>query len=60
MQLNPYLFYTGTREAAFKYYHKVLGAKIEALMTHEGAPESMPTPPEWNKKILHGRSTIDG
>ena len=34
MQLNPYLFYNGNCEAAFKYYQKVLGAKIEALMTH--------------------------
>jgi len=60
MQLNPYLFYNGNCEAAFKYYQKVLGAKVEALMTHEGAPESMPTPPEWKKKIMHGRITIDG
>ena len=27
--LNPYLFYNGNCEAAFKYYEKVLGGKIE-------------------------------
>ena len=29
MQLNPYLFYNGNCEAAFKFYEKVLGAKID-------------------------------
>jgi len=60
MQVNPYLFYNGNCEAAFKFYQKVLGAKVEMMLTHEGAPESMPTPPEWKKKIMHGRISIDG
>ena len=60
MQVNPYLFYNGNCEAAFKYYEKVLGAKIEALLTHEQAPESMPVPPDWKKKIMHAKLTIDG
>ena len=33
MQVNPYLFYNGNCEAALKYYQKVLGAKIEAMLT---------------------------
>ena len=44
MQVNPYLFYNGNCEAAFKFYAKVLGGEIEAMMTHEEAPESMPVP----------------
>jgi PhnB protein len=60
MQVNPYLFYDGNCDAAFKFYEKVLGAKIEMMLTHEAAPESMPTPPEWKNKIMHGRLTIDG
>ena len=60
MQVNPYLMYNGNCEAAFKYYEKVLGGKIEAMLTHEGAPESMPVPPEWKKKIMHARISIDG
>ncbi len=39
MQVNPYLFYNGNCEAAFTFYAKVLGGKIDAMMTHEGAPE---------------------
>ena len=39
MQMNPYLYYDGNCEAAFKFYEKALGGKIDALMTFEGAPE---------------------
>ena len=60
MQINPYLFYNGNCEAAFKFYAKVLGGKIDAMLTHEGAPAEMPTPPEWKTKIMHAKMTIDG
>jgi PhnB protein len=60
MQVSPYLHFNGNCEAAFKFYEKVLGAKIVMMLTHEGAPADMPTPPEWKKKIMHGRISIDG
>jgi PhnB protein len=60
MQVNPYLFYNGNGEAAFKYYEKVLGARIEVMLRNEEAPESMPSPPDRKKKIMHGRISIDG
>ena len=60
MQVNPYLYYNGNCEAAFKFYEKAVGGKIEVLMTHESAPPEMATPPEWKKKIMHGRISIDG
>jgi PhnB protein len=58
--LNPYLFYDSNCEAALKFYEKVLGAKIEMLMRNEDAPESMPTPPERKKMIMHARISING
>jgi PhnB protein len=60
MQVNPYLFYNGNCEAAFKFYEKVLGGKIDAMLTHEGAPAGMPVAPEWTKKIMHAKISIDG
>jgi len=60
MKLNPYLFYDGTCEAAFKHYERVLGAKIEVLLRNEEAPADMPSPPERKQKIMHGRIAIDG
>jgi PhnB protein len=60
MQLHPYLFYNDNCEAAFKYYEKVLGAKIEMLLRAEEAPADMPSTPERKKKIMHGRISIGG
>ena len=60
MQVNPYLFYNGNCEAALKFYQKVLGAEIEAMLTYEGGPAEMQIPPEWKKKIMHSKISIDG
>ena len=58
MQLNPYLTFNGQGEAAFKFYEKCLGGKIEAMFTHEGTPAEQHVPAEWRKKILHARLTV--
>lgn len=58
MQLNPYLFFNGQCEAAFKFYERVLGGKIEGMMTHAGTPAEEQVPAEWRDKILHARMTI--
>jgi PhnB protein len=58
MQLNPYLFFNGQCEAAFKFYEKCLGGKIEAMILHEGTPAADQVPAEWRKKILHARLVV--
>jgi PhnB protein len=58
MQLNSYLLFGGQCEAAFKFYEKCLGGKIEMMMPHEGSPAEAQTPPEWKKKIMHARMTV--
>jgi len=58
MQLNPYLMFNGDCEAAFKFYAKCLGGKIETMMPHEGSPGEEHVPKEWLKKILHARLTV--
>jgi PhnB protein len=58
MLLNPYLTFNGQCEAAFKFYEKVLGGKIAAMMPHEGTPAAEHVPPEWRKKIIHARLTV--
>ena len=58
MQLNPYLLFNGQCEAAFRYYEKVLGGKIVAMMPHEGTPAAAQVPPEWLKKIIHARLVV--
>jgi PhnB protein len=58
--LNPYLFYDGNCEAAFKYYEKVLGGKIEFLMRADEGPADMKPGPGQEKKIMHARMSING
>jgi PhnB protein len=58
MQLNPYLFFNGQCEAAFKFYAKLLGGKIETMMSHEGTPAAEHVPAEWRGKIMHARLVI--
>ena len=53
MKLNPYLVFNGQCEAAFKFYEKCLGGKIEAMFTHGETPAAQHVPPEWHKKIMH-------
>jgi len=58
MQMNPYLLFDGRCEAAFKFYAKVLGGKIEAMMPHEGTPAAEHVPSEWRSKIVHARMVV--
>ena len=51
---------SGQCEAAFKFYEKVLGGKIEAMMPHAGSPMADQVPPEWRSKIMHARLSVDG
>jgi PhnB protein len=60
MQINPYLYYDSNCEAAFKFYEKTLGGKIEMMMRNEDAPEGVPYSPERKKKIMHARILIEG
>jgi PhnB protein len=58
MQLNPYLFFNGQCEAAFKFYEQTLGAKIEAMMPYEGSPAASQVPAEARSQILHATLRI--
>ena len=55
MQSNPYLFFNGQCEAAFRFYEQCLGGKIEAMLRHEGTPAEQEVPSEWRDKILHAK-----
>jgi PhnB protein len=56
--INPYVYYDGKCEAAFKFYEKVLGAKIEMMLRNSEAPPEMPCPPERKQQIMHGRISM--
>ncbi|BEV44641.1 VOC family protein [Afipia carboxidovorans] len=58
MKINPYLFFGGTCQDAFKFYERALGARVNAMMPHEGSPAEEHAPPDWKKKILHASMSI--
>jgi PhnB protein len=60
MRLNPYLTFNGDCAAAFEFYARCLGGKIEAMMTHRGSPMEAQTAPEWLDKVMHARLVVDG
>jgi PhnB protein len=58
MQVNPYLFFNGQCEEAFKFYEKLLNGKILAMMPHEGSPAENSVSADWRKKIIHARMMV--
>jgi len=59
MQINPYLFFNGQCETAFKFYEKCLGGTIEAMIPHAGTPGETNVPPEWRDKIMHASLRLE-
>ena len=55
MQVNLYLNFNGRCEAAFKFYERCLGGKIEAMARYAGTPAEKQVPTDWRNKILHAR-----
>ena len=53
MQLNSYLNFNGQCAAAFKFYERCLGGKIQMIMTHGESPMADRVAPEWRDKIMH-------
>src|SRR6266436_9730219 len=58
MQLNPYLVFNGQCEAAFKFYERCLGGKIEMMMTHGDSPMAEQVPSDWRNKVMHVRMAM--
>lgn len=58
MNFIPYLNFNGNCEAAFKFYEKSLGGKIDSLHTFAGSPMENHLPPEWRNKVMHIRMTV--
>ena len=58
MQIDAYLMFDGTCEQAFRFYERVLGGRIEAMLPFEGSPAAEHVPREFGNKILHASMTI--
>ena len=58
MKLNPYLTFNGQCAEAFRFYERVLGGRIEGMMTHGESPIAGEVPSEWHERILHARLVV--
>jgi PhnB protein len=56
--VQPYLFFDGQCEVAFRFYEQCLGGKIEAMITHGDSPIADQVPAERHNKILHARLVV--
>jgi PhnB protein len=61
MELQPYLFFDGRAEEAFKFYQKAVGAELVMMVRFKDAPPSADVPkmpPEMADKVMHMRFKI--
>jgi PhnB protein len=60
MKWNPYVTFSGNCDEAFKYYERVLGGKIVALVRFADMPPDAQaqTPPDYKSLILHARLVV--
>ena len=58
MRVSPYLRFNGHCEAAFKFYEKALGGKIEIMQTFGASPGGEQMPSKSRDKIMHATLRI--
>jgi PhnB protein len=56
--LEPYLSFDGTCADAMRFYERVLGGKIEMMMTNADSPMAAQTAPASANRIMHARLAI--
>jgi PhnB protein len=65
MKLNPHLTFNGQCQAAFQFYERCLGGKIQFMLAYADSPMAEQVPPERRGNIVHatlsiGDSTLQG
>jgi PhnB protein len=61
MQLNAYLFFDGNCAEAMRFYERLLGGKMEMMMTHAESPTAAETATcAGPDRIMHARLVFDG
>ena len=58
MKIENYIFFTDQCAEAMPFYAKVLGGKIDAMMTYGDSPAGPHNPPEMAHKVIHARLVV--
>ncbi len=59
-QLDSYLFFNGDCAQAVRFYERVLGAKLQMMMTYGESPEPENCPAGSKDRIMHASLLLDG
>lgn len=55
MRVDPYLFFEGNCEEAFRFYAETLRGDITFLQRHRDTPAEGQVPADWADKVMHIR-----
>jgi PhnB protein len=58
MRIDPYLNFDGDCAEAFRTYERILGGRLETLMTHGESPIAGEVPAAWHDRILHATLVV--
>jgi PhnB protein len=58
VQASIHLTFSGQCEAAFKFYARVLGGKIDGMLAYGDSPAGSEVPAKWRRKIVHASMRI--
>jgi len=58
MKIETYIFFTDQCAEAMKFYQKVLGGKIDNMMTYGESPAGPYNTPDMADKIIHARLVV--
>ncbi|KDD14089.1 VOC family protein [Bordetella bronchiseptica] len=58
-QISPYLMFDGDCAEAMRLYERILGGKLDALITYGESPPEMPCEPQDRDLIMHARLRLD-
>jgi len=58
MRLTTHLTFGGDCAAAFRFYERALGGKLETVVTYGETPLAGSVPPAWRDKIVHATLNI--
>ena len=58
MQISCHLSFSGSCEAAFRTYHRILGGELMPMVTYGQSPMADQVPADWQSKILHATLRI--
>lgn len=59
MRISAHLCFDGSCEAAFRFYQRVLGGRLQTLLTYGDSPLAERTPPHLRGRILHATLRLD-